>query len=118
MDAVGFGRRYRDWLERQDQWVTRHKRATWQREQAERLLGRHRRLFSERAFIVINGRYWLGGRLSQERRSVDALDVYEQVLVQWAERYGPDHRRTRAAKLAVAITLAELGRNQEASCRP
>jgi tetratricopeptide (TPR) repeat protein len=111
---VGLTRRYYEWIERLDQGVTRRKGATWQREFDERMLGRHRRFFGERAFTVINGKYGLGHRLSQEGRYEEALDVYEQVLVQRAERYGPDHRSTRETKLAVATTLAKLGRNEEA----
>jgi hypothetical protein len=51
---VGLARRYREWIERLDQGVTRRKGATWQREFDERMLGRHRRFLGERAFTVIS----------------------------------------------------------------
>jgi tetratricopeptide (TPR) repeat protein len=112
--VVGLVSRYHRWLSRQDQWVTRRKGPTWQREFDERMLGRHRRLFGERAFTVINGKLWLAHRLSAEGRHEEALDLYEQVLVQRAERYGADHAKTREARLYLAAELTRLGRHDEA----
>ena len=84
------------------------------RETDERLLARHRHLFGERSFTVINGKYQLSHRLRAEGRYEEALELVEQVSVQRAERYGPDHPKTREARLGVAVTLIKLGRAEEA----
>ena len=84
------------------------------RETDERLLAKHRRLFGERAYRVINGKSMLSYRLRREGRYEEALNLSEQVLVQQAERYGPNHRRTRETRLAVAVTLIKLSRAEEA----
>jgi hypothetical protein len=104
----------RDWFQRLDQWGTRRMGVEARREIDERVLTKHRRLFGERGFTVINGKHQLATRLRAEGRNEEALDLFEQVLVQRAERYGPDHPKTRATKLSLAITLIDLGRTKEA----
>jgi hypothetical protein len=115
LQAVGLTRRFTEWMQRLDQRVTRDKGATWQREFDERMLGRYRRMFGEHTFGIINGKLGVANRLSAEGSYGDALDLYEQVLVQRAERYGPDHRKTREVKLAVAVALKNLDRSEEAN---
>jgi thioredoxin-like negative regulator of GroEL len=115
LQAVGLIRRYNEWMQKLDQWVTRDMGATWQREFDERMLGRYRRFFGEHTFGIINGKLGLASRLSAEGQYGDALDLFEQVLVQRAERYGPDHHKTREVKLAVAVALKNLDRFEEAN---
>ena len=97
-----------------DAWLVRHRGNEAMRQTYEEVLAKHRRWFGEGAFSVVNGKYNLGCRLNAEGRHTEALDLFQQVLVQRTERYGPDHRRTREVRCAVGATLRELERYEEA----
>ena len=111
---VTVANRIRDWNNRVDAWLVRHRGIEAMRQTNEEVLAKHRRWFGERAFSVVNGKYTLGCRLNAEGRNSEALDVFQQVLVQRTERYGPDHRRTRQVRCALGATLSKLERNDEA----
>jgi hypothetical protein len=102
------------WRSRLDQWFIQRLGPERVREIEEGQLSKHRGLFGERAFTVINGKSQVASRLSVEGRYQEALELYEQVLVQRAERYGPDHPKTRLTKLMMAQSLIGLGRSEEA----
>jgi tetratricopeptide (TPR) repeat protein len=111
---MGLRDRYGRWARQQHDRLTEARGPGWQREHAERILERHRHLYGENAFTVINGKYWLAERLRKEDRDEEALDLLEQVLVQRADRYGPDHPKTREVRFSLAKVLMRLGRHREA----
>jgi len=104
----------RDWNNRIDAWLVRHRGVEAMRQTNEEVLAKHRRWFGERAFSVVNGKYTLGCRLNAEGRNSEALELFQQVFIQRTERYRPDHRRTRQVRCALGATLCKLGRNEEA----